>query len=285
MKNLRSAIISKFINAGIETQEASIEADIIINYVTKLTRKDLLLNPDITISSEDQVKINDLVDRRVNERIPVQYLTHKAYFMGEEFYVDENVLIPRPETELLVEETVKIILENFKNKEISLIDIGTGSGCIAIMLAKKLDNVRVTAVDVLEKALDVARNNAQQHMVDEKISFVKSDLFKEIEDKFDVIVSNPPYIPYSEKQSLQEEVVYHEPHLALFADDELGLDFYNSIITRSEKYLNEGGFLAFEMGLSQSEGVKTLLEMNNYKNIPIICDYQNIERIITAQKI
>ena len=170
--------------------------------------------------------------------------------MGQEFYANSDVLIPRSETEILVKETIELT-ENYKNKELKIIDIGTGSGCIACTLAMNLENATITASDISKKALKIAQINAKRLKVDDRIIFQHSDILSGIDEKFDIIVSNPPYIPRSEKNNLQIEVSYHEPHLALFVEDEKGVSFYEKLIPQAKSHLNPGGFIAFEMGIEQ----------------------------------
>lgn len=296
---LRQNAVQTLLKAGIEPQEAKIEVDMLLEYVYGLSKKDILLN-DKEIS--DSSEFDALISRRISEKIPVQYLINRAYFMGDEFYVDENVLIPRPETELLVETVIRHCVQCLSPSEeiinegisrlpslardddsiIKIIDIGTGSGCIAIMLAKMLPNAQIIAVDISEKALSVARNNAQKLGVSERITFVQSDIFENIEGKVDVIVSNPPYIPLKDKDSLQIEVQKHEPHLALFVEDNLGVSFYEKLAEQATQRLNKGGILAVEIGFSQGDSVKKIFEKNRFKDIEIIKDMSGIERVIIS---
>jgi release factor glutamine methyltransferase len=206
--------------------------------------------------------------------------------MNEEFFVDKNVLIPRPETEILVERAGAIIKQRFlEKKDFKIIDIGTGSGCISVMLAKMLPAEVIFASDISEKALEIARKNAQKHHVEDRINFVLSDLFSNLDEKFDLIISNPPYIPLSMKANLQKEVVLHEPQNALFANDEAGIEFYEKIIEQSQNFLNADGIIIFELGINQFEKVKELFLKNGFKNICIVKDLNHIERIISACKI
>lgn len=281
LKNVRQNAVSELIRNGISQIEATLEVDILLDHIFGLKRKDIIGYPDTILQENKLAKFYNLISRRVNEKLPVQYLTHKAYFMGYEFYVDENVLIPRPETELLVEEVVNIA-RSIPDKKLSIIDIGTGSGCIAGMLAKNLDS-NIVASDISEKALEVAKYNAKNLGLEDRISFRHSDIFSNIEEKFDIIVSNPPYIPIKERESLQFEVSGHEPHLALFAEDEEGISFYKKLISQSKDHLNKGGYFAVEIGISQSQLIKDVLEHFEFKNIRIIKDFSNIDRVIIAQ--
>jgi len=185
---------------------------------------------------------------------PVQYIIGDVNFFGHKILVNENVLIPRFETELLVEKTINYIKRNF-NKNIKILDIGTGSGAIAIVLKKAFPNSEVTALDISKKALDVARENARINDVD--ITFIQSDLFENIEGKFDIIISNPPYIDFSEK--IDEKVRKYEPHLALFAKEE-GLYFYKKILKEVKNYLTEEALICFEIGELQGKKISDLIQ-------------------------
>ncbi len=237
----------------------------------EFSKKDFLLGHELPV--EILENINFLLEKRIKEKIPMQYLVGYSYFMGEKFIVNEHVLIPRPETELLVEAVSKL-------PEKSILDIGTGSGCIAIM-AQKITGMAVSACDISEKALEIARINAKT--LCKKVEFIHSDLFSNISDKFDIIVSNPPYIPKGELPNLQAEVALKEPHLALFTSDEKGIEFYEKIIEQSQNYLNKKGYLAFEIGIGQSQNIVQILEHNEFVNIQILKDLSGIERIIIAQ--
>jgi len=198
--------------------------------------------------------------------------------MGLEFYVDENVLIPRFDTEVLVEVAIEIFKDR---KNLYFLDIGTGSGCIAVALCKFLD-CKVLAVDISERALEVARKNAKLNGVENRISFVRSNLFEDIPKnlRFDAILSNPPYISESERFKLEKQVL-KEPHIALFSKEN-GLWFFKEIASKAKLYLKDGGYIIFEVGFSQAEEVKRILEQNGYENIKSRKDLNNIERCIFA---
>lgn len=277
IKSLKNKVISELTQNNISINEARIETELLIEHVFCVKNKDLIINPDIEIPENKLKEFNSLIKKRLEEKIPVQYLINKAYFMGEEFYVDKNVLIPRSETEILVEEVVGCAMRT--NSSLKIIDIGTGSGCIAIMLAKKLPNAEITASDISENAIKVAKFNAKNL----KIKFVISDIFQNIEEKFDIIVSNPPYISIKEKENLQIEVKKHEPPLALFVDDEKGVSFYEKLAHQATYHLNKPGFLAVEIGFSQAETVKSIFEKAGFKHIKIVKDLSGIERVVIGQ--
>lgn len=253
-----------------DTLQAGAEISLLLDSVG-FSKKDFLLGNEL--SDKNLAKILSLIEKRIKERIPIQHLIGYSYFMGEKFIVNEHVLIPRPETELLVQEISKL-----SGKK--LLDIGTGSGCIAVML-QKITGMVVIGCDISQKALETAHMNAKN--LGANVDFVHSDLFSNIPEKFDVIVSNPPYIPMRELSNLQEEVALKEPHLALFAPDEKGIDFYKKIIEQSCQHLNKGGSLAFEMGIGQYKDITKILEQNSFSNIKVIKDLSGVERIVIAK--
>ena len=218
--------------------------------------------------------------KELESGIPVQYIVGNGDFYGYTFKVNKNTLIPRFETELLVEKTIKYINKYFNN-EIKILDIGTGSGCIAITLNKLLDNSRVTAVDISKNALDVARENNKINNTD--VNFIESDVFSNINDKYDVIISNPPYISYDE--DIMDVVYNNEPHMALYADDN-GLYFYDKILMECRKYLNDKFFIAFEIGYKQGNDIINII--NKYfdnVNISLEKDYSGRDRFIFVSNI
>ena len=223
------------------------------------------------LTNKQQETLNNGVEK-LKQNMPLNYITNSAPFYGLDFYVDENVLIPRMETEMLVE---KIIVDNKNAKNLKILDLCTGSGCIAITLKKHLD-CSVFASDFSESALKIAKNNAKTHKTD--ITFIKSDMFKKILDKFDIIVSNPPYIKKSEIEKLDDSVKNFEPYIALDGGND-GLDFYRKIADLAPKFLNKNGKLYLEIGFDQGQSVPKLLE-NNFKNIEIFKDLDNNDRIV-----
>ena len=213
--------------------------------------------------------------KELESGIPVQYIVGNVDFYGYTFKVNKNTLIPRFETELLVEKTIKYINKYFNN-EIKILDIGTGSGCIAITLNKLLDNSMVTAVDISKDALDVARENNKINNTD--VNFIESDVFSNINDKYDVIISNPPYISYDE--DIMDVVYNNEPHMALYADGN-GLYFYDKILRECRKYLNDRFLIAFEIGYKQGNDILNII--NKYfdnVNISLEKDYSGRDRFI-----
>lgn len=218
--------------------------------------------------------------KELDAGLPVQYIVGNVNFYGYEFKVNENVLIPRFETEQLVENIIKYA-KKFNKKELNILDIGTGSGCIAITLKKELNNCCVTAVDISKEALAVANDNAVDLNAD--INFVSSDIFDNVDGKFDIIVSNPPYI--STDEDIDELVFNNEPHIALFAPDN-GLYYYKKILSESPNYLNNKYLIAFEIGYKQGREVK-LIAQKYFKNanIEVKKDLQHRERFVFIENI
>ena len=217
----------------------------------------------------------DKAIERLNKGEPVQYIVGDVNFYGNILKVNKNVLIPRPETEELVEKTYNYI-NKYLNKDIDILDIGTGSGCIAITLKKLLPNSKVTACDISAKALKVAVENSK--LINTKINFIKSDIFTNIKDKYNVIISNPPYI--REDEPIMDIVKNNEPHLALYAKDN-GLYFYKEIIKESSKYLKDKFIIAFEIGEEQGQDVLNIAK-EYYPKDDIILeqDLQHLDRYI-----
>lgn len=267
-------------NSGIEKNEAKIEAKMLIKHFLMLSDIDLAMGDEFETSKDLQEKLLEAANLRANTKRPIQHIIGLAHFMGEEFIVNENVLIPRDETEILVRKAVEIInANNFK----SGLDIGTGSGCIACMTAK-LTDIQIIGVDISTAALQVALDNTTKLNLYNKAIFRKSDIFSNIKEgeKFDIIISNPPYVPLSEKENLQKEVTF-DPQSALFTEDELGIEFYEKIAKEAPKYLNKGGYLLFELGINQAQAVREFLDQSGFSNIETQKDLAGIERIIFAQ--
>jgi len=258
------------------------ETELLFTDILNCDRPSLYLDKSISLNKAQSSFVSDALKRRIQGE-PIQYILGKAEFMGLEFKLTQDVLIPRPETEILVEKTIDMA----RNPEVAarrILDIGTGSGCIAVSLAKNLPGVEITAIDVCEKAVKIARHNASLNNV--KINFLKSDLFDNHEIKinsYEIIVSNPPYIPAAEIEALQPEIKY-EPRLAL--DGGIGgLDFYRRIIDRAHLYLKENGLLIMEIGFNQKEAIKNIFKICGYfEIIGEIKDYSNIDRIVIAKK-
>ena len=230
--------------------EPNLKARLIMQYILNKPRQYLIIYDDQVLTLRQEVDYFKAIKRLINGE-PIQHITHQQEFMKLNFFVNEDVLIPRPDTEILVEEVIKIAK---KIKAKNILDMCTGSGAIAVSLAKYLDNVEITAVDISTKTLNVAKTNAKNNEVENKITFIESNLFENIvNEKYDIIVSNPPYIKKDVIKTLNKEV-QKEPKIALDGGYD-GLDFYRKITHQSEEYLKFNGYLCFEIGYDQKKDV------------------------------
>lgn len=277
--NIINKVEKILLDNGIE--EYKQEAKLIVLELSGLTYEQIILGNEV----KNEEEILALALKRAKTHKPIQHLLGYSYFMGEKYLVNENVLIPRDETEILVNTAYKLLKD--KKEKIDILDIGLGSGCISCAIAKKLKDkdIEILGVDISLEALEVALENINKLDLIRKVIVRKSDLFSKIRDceKFDLIISNPPYIPIGEKKNLQKEVADFEPSLALFALDNDGVEFYKKIIKEAPKFLKKDGFLAFELGINQSLSVKDMLE-KDFSEINIIKDLALIDRVITAKK-
>lgn len=264
----------------------------------QMKRIDLALNVALEFS-ETEIQNWNLILEQLKLEIPIQYILGKTNFYGLDFEVNENVLIPRPETEELVdwivETNLKISSAQFgiasgeRLNHLKILDIGTGSGCIAISLAKNLPNAQVFAIDISEKALATAKKNAKNNGVN--VTFLQKNIFNlvnlnEIEDsqQFDIIVSNPPYVRNLEKAEIKKNVLENEPHLALFVEDNDALIFYRKIAELAQKNLSESGQLYFEINQYLGKETIDLLEKMNFKNIELLKDIYGNDRMMRSMK-
>lgn len=247
----------------------------------QLKRIDLALQPDL-VFSEEEIMVWNAILLQLKKEIPIQYLLGKTSFYGLDFEVNENVLIPRPETEELVD----WILESQKSKVespiLKILDIGTGSGCIAISLAKNIPNALVYAIDVSEKALATAQKNAKRNEVN--VTFINQNILETLDlgQEFDIIVSNPPYVRNLEKQEIKKNVLDNEPHLALFVEDNDALIFYRKIAQLAQKNLRTNGHLYFEINQYLGKEMIELLEEMNFKNLELRKDIYGNDRMTRA---
>lgn len=260
-----------------EIADSKVDAKLLLEFALNITSTEFYMGYDNPVNEDMRENYLTLINQRVTH-YPLQYITGKQEFMGIEFMVNQNVLIPRWETEMLVEEVLKVC-----DKFSTVLDMCTGSGCI-ITSIKKLGNVyRGIGVDVSKEALEVARYNALKNEVD--VEFVHSDLFDKVKGKYDIIVSNPPYIKTKVIEGLMPEVRRFEPMMALDGSED-GLVFYRRIIEDVPNYLNNNGWLFFEIGHDQGKEVATLLAKNdNFTEIQVIKDYAGNNRIVKAQYI
>lgn len=260
------------------------EAELLFTDMLKCDRLSLYQNKDAALDRE-KARFAASVLKRRSAGEPLQYILGKSDFMGLEFKVTPDVLIPRPETEILVEAAIGYIKKaQDKDTAFNVLELGTGSGCIAVSLAKSLPDVFITATDVSEKALAVARENAFLNKVSRNIEFLHSDLFHLCNKAYDAIISNPPYIPSGEIEKLQQEVQF-EPRIALDGGAD-GLNFYRNIVSEAKHYLKRGGLLILEVGFDQVEAVKNIFSASSrrFEIIHIVMDYNKIDRIVVAKR-
>ena len=274
----KNDFIKILVEANIPSNEAKIEVELILEKVTGKKLEELLF-----INEFDEAQIMPYIKERIETKKPIQYILGYAHFMGEKFIVNSDVLIPRDETEILIREVNKEIFKGAK-----ILDIGTGSGIIPCMVGKyskeKNLEVEILGADISNGAIHIALDNVKKLNLIRTCIFRKSDLFSNIrsDEKFDIIVSNPPYIPKKMYETIQEEVKF-EPYNALFTNDDKGLYFYEKIIADAPKFLKKGGFIFFELMQGQADDVFKLLSDNGFKNVQIIKDLANIERVIKAE--
>ena len=252
---------------------------ILTEYLHHLKRVDVALNPDFEISDAAIEKWNAILSELQQEK-PIQYITGEAWFYGLRFEVNENTLIPRPETEELVEWIIESQKSKVQSQKLEILDIGTGSGCIPISLKANLPQANVSAIDVSEQALEVAKRNAVSNNVE--VNFIQANIL-EVEDlnqHFDIVVSNPPYVRNLEKQEIKKNVLDYEPHLALFVEDTDALLFYRKIAQLALKNLSSNGLLFFEINQYLGNETVELLENLGFKNIELKKDVYGNDRMI-----
>jgi release factor glutamine methyltransferase len=248
----------------------------------QLRQIDLALNHELVFDENDFVIWDELL-KQLKKEVPIQYLLGKTNFYGLDFEVNENVLIPRPETEELVEWIINENTSRDKNKKLRILDIGTGTGCIAISLASNLPHAEVVAIDVSKKAIETAKRNAVRNNVE--VTFVLLDILKEEELRcqFDIIVSNPPYVRNLEKAEIKKNVLDYEPHLALFVEDHDALIFYRKIASLAKNALLEKGKLYFEINQYLGKEMTDLLEGMDFKSVELRKDIYDNERMIKGR--
>lgn len=267
------------LRAGPHAERARRDAEALLLHLIKRDRAYLIAHPLDMLSAEGAVRYYALIERRVAGE-PIQYITGETEFYGLPFHVDRNVLIPRPETEHLVEKVLSLVA-NFQQPRI--VDVGTGSGAIAVALAHKLPAARITAIDISSPALTIARENAERNGVAERVRFLESDLLAGVaSEAFEIVVSNPPYVAESDRSSLAVEVREYEPAVALFAGG--GLDIYRRLIPVALAALVPGGFLAIEIGFGQDSAVAGLMADAGLREIEFTADLQGIPRVVSARR-
>lgn len=252
--------------------DAELDARLLLEFICHTDRNALYAHGDQEIEDEKMHDFLQLIEKRA-VHIPLQHLTGEQNFMGLDFLVNEHVLIPRQDTEILVEEIMRDLHDGIR-----ILDMCTGSGCILLSLLHYSNDCSGVGADVSEDALAVARQNADR-LAEKQAVFIQSDLFEKVEGSFDLIVSNPPYIRSQEIAGLMPEVREHEPHLALDGKDD-GLHFYREIIKGAMPHLKRGGQLFFEIGYDQGEAVQALLAANGYTEIAVVKDYAGLDRVV-----
>lgn len=261
------------------------EAELLFSEILNCNRTDLYLNKYYLLDRHKSQLISLALKRRISGE-PIEYILGKTEFMGLEFKLNKDVFIPRPETEILVE-TVINYAHRLSPIAYRMLELGTGSGCVAISLAKHSSCFNIIATDISQGALNIAKENARLNKVENKITFLKSNLFESLaicDMRYVICVCNPPYIPTSEIDNLQPEISY-EPRIALDGGSD-GLGFYRRIVNRSPHYLKTGGFLMLEMGFNQKEAIKNIFQKNgNFEIIEVVKDYNRIDRVIVARNI
>ena len=260
---------------------ALVDTEYIFSEALKVSRNTLKYSMSREIKEEDKNKIREMLMLRAKSRKPLQYILGEWEFYGLPFKVRENVLIPRPDTEILVEQCIQLMREI---EEPNILDIGSGSGAISIAIANELKSSSVTGVDINEDAIELANENKVLNKV-ENVNFMKSDLFEKLDEdfKYDLIVSNPPYISKEEYETLMPEVKNYEPQNAL-TDLGDGLYFYREISKLAGEYLKDTGYLAYEIGYNQAKDVTKILQNNNFDILSVIKDYGGNDRVVIAKK-
>lgn len=251
----------------------------VVCYVLKIKKEQIIINYENELE-DYKIKEIETYITKINEGKPIQYIINNQEFMNLNFYVDENVLIPQPDTEILVENIIK----KYKEKKCKILDLCTGSGAIAVSLAKYIENAQIVASDISNKAIQIAKLNAEKNLVHKKIEFIESNMFDKINVfDFDVIVSNPPYIKTALIEKLDKQVK-SEPYIALDGGKD-GLDFYRIIVNEAPKYLNNDGMIFLEIGYDQKKDLLELIEKNdNYKETICLKDLSNNDRAIISKR-
>lgn len=262
-----------------QVQDSSIIAKTLAEYILQMDRMQIVINEQKEIHEQEKTRYY-LALIEIIQGMPIQYITNKQEFMNLELYVDENVLIPQPDTEILVQEVIKIAKQEERNLQI--LDICTGSGAIGIALSKNLENVYITMSDISKQALKIAQHNSQKNIKSNKIEFIQSNMFENITNKYDIIVSNPPYIESDIIKTLPKNV-QKEPQIALDGGAD-GLKFYKILANEAYNFLNDEGYLCIEIGYNQKEEVINILNATNkYKQIYSKKDLSGNNRVVVAK--
>lgn len=257
---------------------------ILLSHITGYSKVDIIVNKNTIFSDVQRAMLNSFVNK-LRIHTPIQYIIGKTEFFGLPFLVSDAVLIPRPETEELIE---WITESCYKNNESKILDIGTGSGCIAVSLARLFPKAEVTAFDISDDALKIATQNAELNNVKvnfELVDILNAEDYSKSDSKWDIIVSNPPYVPNAEQSDIQRNVLDHEPHIALFVPDTDPLIFYRRIMEFALKHLKTGAYLFFETHRDWAKEIVKILELNGFYNVQLQKDLSGNDRMIKAQKL
>lgn len=277
LKSLLDSSIEYLVKHNVN--ESRIIAELIFSKVLNISHMTLFMKYNQIITNEEKLKIKEYILKIAKEKIPYQYLFNEQNFYGRNFYIDKGVLIPRYDTEVLVEKVLEITKPNN-----TILDIGTGSGAIALTIGLEAPSTKILAVDISDKAIEIANINKDKLEVS-NVKIIKSDIFSNVTySMFDVIVSNPPYISNDEIRYVSTDTLLHEPIEALFAKND-GLYFYYEISRQAKDYLNQGGYLAFEIGFKQADAVIEILKNLEYKEIKKYEDMSGKDRVIIARKV
>ena len=278
--------INNILNSGCKQLKKSfikspkLDSEILLSHVLNKNLKDMILDYNFRAKDNDVKKFRYLINRRMT-REPIAYILRNKEFWKYNFYVNQNVLIPRPDTEIIIEEILKIFKKNQKK---SILDIGTGSGCIIISLANELPKIYGTAIDISKKAINVAKFNAKMHQLKNRIKFYNSSVDNFFKGKYDLIVSNPPYIDNLKIKYLEKDVVGFEPLVSLIGGQD-GASVLNKVIKKSSSLIKIGGKLVLEIGYNQKYIVTDLLMKKKFHINKIVKDYSNNDRCIIATKL
>lgn len=276
---LQNAVVELSKNNSLETPR--LDAEVLLCHILKCDRVFLVVNKDKILTNSEFTLFSEYIDRR-KENEPVSYITGVREFMSLDFDVSDGILIPRPDTEILVEK----LIEKYRNKKVNFLDLCTGSGAIAVSLLYYLKDAKCTAVDKYDICVKTTSENAKKHNVHERLTVIKDDVLSETDydAEFDCIVSNPPYIETETLDTLSSDVKDYEPLYALDGGND-GLIFYRKITDYASKILAKGGILAFEIGCNQGKSVKKIIEKTNeFGYIEVLCDLAGLDRVIIAEK-
>ncbi len=282
VRDLMKVCIDLLQKKGID--EARLNVELLLAHALQCPRINLYTNFDKPLSKEELRSFRSLFERRLN-REPVQYIIGSTGFMGLQFTVDPRVLIPRPETETLVEQAM-LVWRHSQDQPLTILDIGTGSGNIAVSLAKFCKNCSVIALDLTDETLEVARINAERNSVSDRITFVKMDVFEPVDQlllrRFDLLVSNPPYVSKVEYETVSMEIRRFEPKEAV-SDGSDGLEFYRRLVELSPYLLIDGGTIIAELGFGQEQAISEMMHNADFHYITVVPDLQGVPRVISAK--